>query len=164
MLIHPFDPVYDTDCTALVLGTMPSPVSREKGFYYGHPRNRFWTVLAALFDEPFPASTEDRRRLVLKHHIALWDVIASCEIEGASDSRIKKPVCNDFLPLLEQTKISRVYTTGRKAYTLYMKHCYGRTKLAALPLPSTSPANCRVTIPELIEQYAEAGLTGGYAE
>jgi hypoxanthine-DNA glycosylase len=154
MLIHPFDPVYDGDCTALVLGTMPSPVSREKGFYYAHPRNRFWAVLSALFGEPFPVSTGERRRLSLKHHIALWDVLASCEIEGASDSKIKNPVCNDFLPLLERTKISRVYTTGRKAYTLYTKYCYGRTKLAALPLPSTSPANCRVSFSGLLKQYA----------
>ena len=161
MLIHPFEPVYDGDCTALVLGTFPSPVSREKGFYYAHPGNRFWPVLAALFDEPFPVSPDDRRRLALKHHIALWDVLASCEIEGASDSRIKNPVCNDFLPLLENSKIKSVFTTGGKAYTLYMKHCYVRTGIAAVPLPSTSPANCRVTFPELIKQYAALRPTSG---
>ena len=154
MLIHPFEPVYDGDCTALVLGTMPSPVSREKGFYYAHPRNRFWAVLSALFDETFPVSTDERRRLALKHHIALWDVLASCDIEGASDSRIKNPVCNDFLPLLENSKIKSVFTTGRKAYTLYMKRCYGITRMAAVPLPSTSPANCRFSFPELLKQYA----------
>jgi hypoxanthine-DNA glycosylase len=138
----------------LVLGTMPSPVSREKGFYYAHPRNRFWAVLAALFNEAFPVSTDERRRLALKHHIALWDVLASCEIEGASDSKIRNPVCNDFLPLLEKSKIKSIFTTGAKAYTLYMKHCYERTHLAAVPLPSSSPANCRVSFSELLKQYA----------
>ncbi|MDR2097151.1 MAG: DNA-deoxyinosine glycosylase [Spirochaetaceae bacterium] len=154
MTVHPFDPVYNADCTALVLGTMPSPVSREKGFYYAHPQNRFWAVLSALFNEPFPVSTEERRRLVLKYHIALWDVLASCDIEGASDSKIKNPVCNDFSHLLQSAKISRVYTTGRKAYELYTKLCYPVTRLAAIPLPSTSAANCRVTFPRLLESYA----------
>jgi hypoxanthine-DNA glycosylase len=159
MLIHPFEPVYDEDCSTLVLGTVPSPVSRDSGFYYAHPGNRFWGVLAAVFDEPFPAGSGERRRLALKHHIALWDVLASCDIEGASDSKIRNPVCNDFLPLLKKTKINRVYTTGRKAYTLYMKHCYGATKLAAVPLPSTSPANCRVSFSQLLEQYSALRFT-----
>ncbi|MDR2658725.1 MAG: DNA-deoxyinosine glycosylase [Spirochaetaceae bacterium] len=154
MLIHPFEPVYDRDCTALVLGTMPSPVSRERGFYYGHPRNRFWPVLAAVFNEAFPDSTEDKKRFVLNHHIALWDVLASCEIEGASDSKIKNPRCNDFSALLCRSKIRRVYTTGQKAYMLYTKFCSGKTGILAKPLPSTSPANCRTGFEELLEQYA----------
>jgi hypoxanthine-DNA glycosylase len=151
---HPFGPLYDADCTRLVLGTMPSPVSRQKGFYYAHPRNRFWAILAALFGEPFPESSEERKFFALKHHIALWDVLASCKIVGAADYTIKMPVCNDFLPLLEKTRINRVYTTGKQAYDLYTKHCYGTTKIAAVPLPSTSPANCRVSFAELLEKYA----------
>jgi hypoxanthine-DNA glycosylase len=154
MLIHPFEPVYDADCVALVLGTMPSPASRTAGFYYGHPRNRFWTVMAAVFDAPFPVSTEDRRHLALENRIALWDVLASCEIEGASDSKIRQPVCNDFLPLLGRTKIRRIYTTGKKAYTLYTKFCSGGTGIAATPLPSTSPANCAMSFAALCGFYA----------
>jgi hypoxanthine-DNA glycosylase len=138
---------------------MPSPVSRQKGFYYANPRNRFWAVLAAVFGEAFPVSTEEKKRLVLKHHIALWDVLAACDIEGASDSMIRRPVCNDFMPLLASTKISRVYTTGRKAYSLYMKYCHGITRLAAVPLPSTSPANCRASFSELLKQYAALRVT-----
>jgi hypoxanthine-DNA glycosylase len=154
MLIHPFEPVYDADCAALVLGTMPSPASRKAGFYYGHPRNRFWAVLAAVFDAPFPVSTESRRRLALENHIALWDVLASCEIEGAADSSIKHPACNDFSPLLGRARIRRIYTTGKKAYTLYSKFCRAGTGIAATPLPSTSPANCGVSFAELCKCYS----------
>ncbi|MDR0383064.1 MAG: DNA-deoxyinosine glycosylase [Spirochaetaceae bacterium] len=154
MLIHPFEPLYDADCVALVLGTVPSPASRKAGFYYGHPRNRFWAALAAVFGAPFPVSTEDRKRLALENHIAVWDVLASCEIEGAADSKIKNPVCNSFLPLLGRTKIRRVYTTGKKAYTLYTKFSARETGIAAVPLPSTSPANCRMSFAELCGRYA----------
>jgi hypoxanthine-DNA glycosylase len=154
MLTHPFEPVYDSECAALVLGTMPSPVSRKQGFYYSHPRNRFWAVLAELFGRSFPDSTDEKRRLVLDNHIALWDVLASCEIEGASDSKIRKPCCNDFSALLNGSKIRRVYTTGQKAYTLYTKFCSGKTGIPAAPLPSTSPANCRAGFAELLKCYA----------
>jgi hypoxanthine-DNA glycosylase len=133
---------------------MPSPVSRERGFYYAHPRNRFWSVLAAVFGEAFSESAEDRTRLVLRHHIALWDVLASCEIDGASDSGITKPVCNDFSALLDAANIRCVYTTGGKAYTLYTKHCLARTAIPAVLLPSTSPANCRCPFDELVRRYS----------
>lgn len=154
MISHPFDPVYDAGCTALVLGTMPSPVSRERGFYYAHPRNRFWSVLAAVFGEAIPESAEDRTGIVLRHHIALWDVIASCEINGASDSGITKPVCNDLSTLLSAANIRNVYTTGVKAHALYTKHCLALTAIPAVPLPSTSPANCRCSFDELVRRYS----------
>jgi hypoxanthine-DNA glycosylase len=133
---------------------MPSPVSRERGFYYANPQNRFWRVLAAVFGEAFPESIEARTSLVLRHHIALWDVLASCETEGASDSRITKPVCNDFSPLLAAAKIRRVYTTGVKAHALYTRHCLALTAIPAVPLPSASPANCRCSFDELVRRYS----------
>ncbi|GMO42859.1 MAG: DNA-deoxyinosine glycosylase [Treponemataceae bacterium] len=152
-IIHPFEPVYNSECIMLVLGTIPSPVSREKNFYYGNPRNRFWQVLSAVFDEPVPFSIDDKINFVLRHHIALWDVLASCDIDGADDSSITHPVANDFDPLLQQTKITRIYTTGEKAYKLYTALARKKTGIPAVKLPSTSPANGAFPINTLIDYY-----------
>ena len=152
-IVHPIAPVYNADSKILILGTMPSPKSREAGFYYSHPRNRFWPVLAALFGEEIPGTNEEKRDLLLRHHIALWDVIASCEIAGASDTSIRNAVPNPIGELIAKTKIKAVYTTGQKAYQLYQKHCYPETGIAAVPLPSTSPANAAMSLEKLIEAY-----------
>lgn len=152
---HSLEPVFDSSCTALILGTMPSPVSREAGFYYSHPQNRFWQVLSAVFDAPLPYTIEQKRRLVLANGIALWDVLASCEIDGAEDSSIKKPVANDLSVVLSACPITEIYTTGDKAFTLYKKLCRGKTGIEAIPLPSTSPANRgRYPLNTLIEVYS----------
>jgi hypoxanthine-DNA glycosylase len=154
MLIrHPFSPLYDSGCDRLILGTMPSPVSRINEFYYGHPQNRFWPVLAAVFDEPVPQTNAEKARLALSRHIALWDVLASCEIRGAADGSIKNPVPNDFSDILRGTKIERIFTTGKKAFSLYKTLCEEKTGIAAVPLPSTSPANRRVSFEELKTAY-----------
>ena len=152
-IVHPLAPVYDADSKILVLGTMPSPKSREAGFYYSHPRNRFWPVLAALFGEEAPKTNEEKRSLLLRHRIAVWDVIASCEITGASDTSIRNAVPNPIEELIAKTKIKAVYTTGQKAYQLYQKHCYPKTGIEAVPLPSTSPANAAMSLEKLIEAY-----------
>lgn len=152
-IVHPLAPVYDADSKILVLGTMPSPKSREAGFYYSHPRNRFWPVLAALFGEEVPKTNEEKRSLLLRHRIAVWDVIASCEIAGASDTSIRNAVPNPIEELIVKTKIKAVYTTGQKAYQLYQKHCYPKTGIEAVPLPSTSPANAAMSLEKLIEAY-----------
>ena len=120
-ILHPLEPVFDSRSSVLVLGTMPSPKSREQGFYYAHPRNRFWTVLPALLGEPIPKSVSDRKALVLRRHIALWDVLKSCTITGAADSSIKDPVPNDLRPILSAAPIRAVFTTGGKAHTLYRR-------------------------------------------
>lgn len=152
---HPLEPVYDTDSKILILGTMPSPASRESGFYYSHPQNRFWQVLSAVFDEPLPYTPEHKKRFVLSHGIALWDVLASCEIAGAEDSTIRKPVANDIADLLRSTGIRAVYTTGDKASQLYRKLCRPSTGVDAECLPSTSPANRgRYPLNTLIELYS----------
>jgi hypoxanthine-DNA glycosylase len=132
---------------------MPSPVSREQAFFYAHPRNRFWPVIAAVFDEPPPTSKEDRIRFALRRNIAIWDVLASCVIHGAADHTIKQPEANDLLPLLHATKITHIFTTGNKAYALYTRLCQPRTGLAAASLPSTSPANQRISFDRLVEVY-----------
>lgn len=153
-VIHQFAPVFNQESRILVLGTIPSPKSREQGFYYGHPRNRFWKVLADLFDEPLPETVEAKISLCLKHRVAIWDVLASCEIEGASDSSIKNPVPNDMSVILNQAPIEAIYTTGTKAFSLYQTYCYPKTGMAAKLLPSTSPANCRMSFEQLKEAYA----------
>jgi hypoxanthine-DNA glycosylase len=132
---------------------MPSPVSREQSFYYAHPRNRFWPVLAAVFREPLPRTKEERLQFALARHIALWDVLASCAIDGAADHTIKNPAANDFLPLLRAARITRIFTTGSKAFALYTKLCLPQTGLAAVPLPSTSPANQRISFDGLTDAY-----------
>ena len=147
-------PVYDKDSRVLILGTIPSPKSREYGFYYGHPQNRFWKVLAALFQTDIPNDNESKKKFVLSHHIALWDVLASCTIAGASDSSIKNPVPNDIGRILSESDIRAVITTGQKAFSLYKKYCEPSTGRAAICLPSTSPANCRnCSLEDLIRAY-----------
>ena len=120
---HPLAPVYDKNSKVLILGTMPSPASRKVGFYYMHPQNRFWKVICTILNEPLPDTVEEKRDLLLRRGIALWDTLASCEIEGAADAAIKCPVPNDFGPILETASLRAVFTTGKKAYQLYTKHC-----------------------------------------
>ena len=141
LVTHAFQPVYDAESRFLILGTMPSPQSIKHGFYYSHPQNRFWPLLSALFHEPLPQTPEEKTVLVLKHHLALWDVLAKCEINGAADSSIRKPVPNDFTQILRDTRIDRIYTTGKAAYTLFQKHVAPVIGRNAIYLPSTSPAN-----------------------
>jgi len=152
-VVHPLAPVWDRASRVLILGTMPSPKSREQGFYYAHPQNRFWPLLAALFGEPVPDRIEERRQFALRHRIALWDVLASCEISGAADSSIRNPVPNDLTPILRESDIRAVFTTGATAFRLYQKLCLPQTGLPAVILPSSSPANCRVTFAKLCEAY-----------
>ncbi len=151
---HTLDPVYDSNSEILILGTMPSPKSRENGFYYGHPQNRFWRVLAQILSDKLPATNKEKRQFLLCHHIALWDVLKSCSIEGADDSSIKEPVPNDIASLLEKTNIRSIFTTGKKAYTLYNRYCRKNTGIDAVSLPSTSPANRRYYSDEdIIREY-----------
>ena len=120
-VVHTIAPVYDENSRVLILGSMPSPKSREVGFYYGHPQNRFWRVLAEILNEEVPDDTFAKKALVLRHHIALWDVLAECEIEGASDSSIKNPKINDMDIIFSRASIKAVFATGAKAAELYQK-------------------------------------------
>lgn len=150
---HTIDPVFDERSRVLVLGTMPSPKSRETGFYYGHPQNRFWKVMAALFGEPLPVTNDEKRDLALRHGVALWDVLAECTIEGASDGSIADCVPNDIGSLFARAPIEAVFCTGAKAAELYTKHCEVQTHLACTRLPSTSPANAAKSLEQLVEDY-----------
>ena len=154
-VIHPLAPVFDERSRVLILGTMPSPKSRETGFYYGHPQNRFWRVMAELLDEPFPASREERLVLALRRHFALWDVLASCVIRGADDGSIREPEANDLSAVLSAAPIEAIFTTGTKAAALYRKLCLPKTGMEAIALPSTSAANCRFySYEQLVKAYA----------
>ncbi len=152
---HEFGPFYDKNSRILILGSIPSPKSREQGFYYGHPRNRFWPVLAGLFEEKAPETVEDRKEFLTKHHIALWDVLASCDIKGADDSSIKNPEANDMELILKSADIKAVFTTGAKASKLYEKLCLPECGVVATMLPSTSPANCACSFDRLMEEYRQ---------
>lgn len=148
-IIHPFPPIYDEQSEILILGTMPSVKSRENDFYYGHSQNRFWQVLASLFGEAVPATAAAKEKLLLKRHIALWDVILSCDIRGSSDSSIRNTEPTDLRQILEFSNVKRIYANGSKAGQLYRKYQMGLTKLPITVLPSTSPANASWTLEKL---------------
>lgn len=150
---HPLSPVWNENSRILILGSFPSVRSREAGFYYAHPQNRFWPLLARLFDEPLPQTTEDRRAFALRHGIALWDSIESCTITGSSDASIREAKPNDIARLIRQTGIQRIYCNGQQSYKLYQKYCAGSCGLNAIPLPSTSPANAAWTLDQLADAW-----------
>ncbi|MBU4440335.1 MAG: DNA-deoxyinosine glycosylase [Acetobacterium sp.] len=149
-MIHTIEPVYDKKSKILILGTFPSVKSRESGFYYQHPQNRFWKVISALAGEPIPGTIEEEKTLLLEKHIAVWDVIYSCDINGSSDSSIKNVVPNDIRALLDKTDIKTIYANGGKAFELYNRYCYEMTDKAIIKLPSTSPANASYSLERLI--------------
>lgn len=153
---HTIEPVFDKRSRVLVLGSIPSPKSREQGFFYGHPQNRFWRALAAIFDEPVPRTVEDKKDLLLRRGIALWDVAASCEIEGASDASIRNVVPNNLKLIFETADIQAVFCTGAKAGQLYARLCEKDLGMPAATLPSTSPANAKTTLPQLVQAYRNA--------
>ena len=150
---HTFDAFYRKDSRVLILGTMPSPKSREEGFYYAHPQNRFWRIMADLFGEKPFENLQEKVAFLEKHKIALWDVLFSCEIEGAEDSSIKNPKPNNINRILLGADIKAIFTTGKKAQDLYRRYCFVDTKREAIALASTSPANCRMKYDELLEEY-----------
>ena len=156
---HGFGPVWDDRSRALILGSIPSPSSRVAGFYYMFPRNRFWPVLAALFDQPVPEPDPAvRAEFALKHGIALWDVIQECDIHGASDASITNVVPTDIAGLLDRAPIGTIFTTGRKAGQLYRRYCLSSLqekgyRPTMINLPSTSPANAAMSLADLIKAY-----------
>lgn len=152
---HPFPPVYDSQSRILILGSFPSVKSRETNFFYGHPRNRFWKLIARLVDEEVPITIEEKKVMLLKHHIAIWDVIASCEIQGSSDSSIKNVVANDLSKILEAAQIVQIYGNGATACKFYKKYIYKETGREIIKLPSTSPANAAWSEDRLYEKWKE---------
>jgi hypoxanthine-DNA glycosylase len=150
---HQISPVWDSDSRILILGSFPSVKSREAGFFYGHPQNRFWKVMAAVLEAPVPATIEEKRAMLLHNHIALWDVIASCRITGSSDSSIKDVVPNPIGEILEQAQIVQICANGATAWKLYEKYIRDMVRMEAVRLPSTSPANAAWSLERLIEEW-----------
>ena len=155
VLYHPFGPLYNKKSRVLILGSFPSVKSREQNFFYGHPQNRFWKVIAAVYEQPLPRTIEEKKQLILDNGLALWDSIASCEITGSSDSSIRNARANDINVILESCNIEKIYCNGRKSHELYRKYIEPATGRAAACLPSTSPANAQWSLEKLIGAWAE---------
>lgn len=155
-VFHTLEPIYDKNSKVLILGSMPSVKSRELGFYYAHPKNRFWTTLENVYNEKINNTKEDKINFLINHNIALFDVLKSCEINSSSDSSIKNPIPNDLTDILNNSNIKVIFTTGNKAYDLYNKYLKDKTGIEAILLPSTSPANSPKGIQEkLLNSYSE---------
>lgn len=150
---HPFPPLYDKNSKVLVLGSFPSVKSREQMFFYGHPQNRFWKVISAVLSAETPMTIEEKRRFLLSNNIAVWDVIASCNITGSSDSSIKNVIANDLTEILENADIKQIFVNGKTAEKYYNKYIRDVIKRTAICLPSTSPANAGWGIDRLIGEW-----------
>lgn len=161
-ICHTFKPVYDEKSKILILGSLPSVKSRETGFYYGHPQNRFWKVLAAILSCSVPVTIEEKKEMLLAHHIAVWDVIESCDIIGSSDSSIKNVVPADIGTVLQKTAVRKIFANGKKAESLYRQYIFPKTKVSVTALPSTSPANAACSLEKLVDIWrAEIGESLG---
>lgn len=153
MIIHPIPPLYGENSKALILGSFPSVKSREAAFFYGHPQNRFWSVVAAVFGEDKPVTIEEKKKFVINNNLALWDVIASCEIEGSADSTISNVTANDLSVIIDNSKVDRIFVNGKTAEKYYNKYILPKTGIKAVCLPSTSPANAAWSKEKLIEAW-----------
>lgn len=153
MIEHPFPPLYDENSKILILGSFPSVKSREQMFFYGHPQNRFWRVVSGVLGKKTPTTIEEKRAFLHENHIALWDVIASCDITGSSDSSIKNVVPNDLSEILKNAEIEQIFVNGKAAEKYYNKYTRDVLNRTAVCLPSTSPANAAQTLEKLIEAW-----------
>ena len=154
MVKHPFPPLYDKNSKVLVLGSFPSVKSREQMFFYGHPQNRFWRVAAAVFGCETPVTIEEKKKFALSHGLAMWDVIASCDIVGSSDSSIKNVTANDLSVIIKNSAVSRIYVNGKAAEKYYNIYTRDKLGIEAVCLPSTSPANAAWTFEKLVEAWS----------
>ena len=153
MIVHPIDPVFDTNSRILILGSFPSVKSRESGFFYGHPQNRYWKVLSAVFEEECPETIPEKKAFLLRNHIAAWDVIHSCEITGSSDASIRNVTVNDLGMILRAAAIREIYVNGKTAEKMYRKYTEPVLGRPCTVLPSTSPANAAWNLDRLIEAW-----------
>lgn len=154
-IVQPFEPVYDENSEILILGSLPSVKSRENGFYYGHPQNRFWKVMSAVTKSATPHDIAAKKQMLLDHHIALWDVIKECDIVGSSDSSIKNAVAADLTDIIKKAQIRRIYVNGKAAEKYYKKYIEPTIHMKAVVLPSTSPANAAFSLDRLIHVWKD---------
>lgn len=153
MPVHPISPVFDKDSKVLILGSFPSVKSREEGFFYGHPQNRFWKVTSKVFGDELPVTIDEKKAFLIRNHIALWDVIGSCEIDGSSDSSIRNVTVNDLSVILGTADIRAIFLNGKKAEQYYLKYLFPVLKRDAVCLPSTSPANAAWSLDKLTDAW-----------
>ena len=153
LVIHPIPPLFNRESKVLILGSFPSVKSREQGFFYGHPQNRFWKVLAKIKEDKIPDTIEEKKDFILKNNLALWDTLASCEIEGSADSTIKQAKANDLSVILDNSKVDKIFVNGKTAKKYYDKYIKDKLQIEAVCLPSTSPANASFTIEKLVEEW-----------
>ncbi|MBQ9438737.1 MAG: DNA-deoxyinosine glycosylase [Lachnospiraceae bacterium] len=156
MIVHPIPPCFDKESRILILGSFPSVKSRESGFFYGHPQNRFWKVLAAVFEEEVPTSIPEKKAFLSRFHVALWDVLHSCEIKGSADSSIKNAVPNDLSVILEAAPIEKIFVNGKTAEKIYIRFLEPAVGRKAVLLPSTSPANAAWRLEDLVKKWRAA--------
>ena len=154
--VHNIEPVYDRDSRILILGSFPSVKSREAAFFYHHPQNRFWKVLAGVCKEPIPDTIEEKKKFLHRNHIAVWDVIASCTISGSSDASIRDVVPNPIEHILEEADIRQIFVNGKTAGKMFVKYQQEKLGRDAIVLPSTSPANAAWTLDKLLDAWGEA--------
>ncbi len=153
MVVHNIEPLYNGDSKILILGSFPSVKSREAEFFYAHPQNRFWKVVAAVFGEKVPLDIDEKKALILNHNLAVYDVIYSCEITGSSDSSVKNVVPSDLEPIIANSKITKVFVNGRTAEKYYKKYTLKKTGIECVVLPSTSPANAAYSLDKLVSKW-----------
>ena len=153
LVIHPIPPLFNRESKVLILGSFPSVKSREQGFFYGHPQNRFWKVLAKIKEDKIPDTIEEKKDFILKNNLALWDTLASCEIEGSADSTIKQAKANDLSVILDNSKVDKIFVNGKTAKKYYDKYIKDKLQIEAVCLPSTSPANASFTVEKLVEEW-----------
>ena len=158
-IVHTFPPIYDSNTKVLLLGTAPSVKSRENKFYYGHPQNRFWRVLAQVVEDKLPETIDEKIAFLRKHGIGIYDVIESCDIIGSSDTSIKNVTPVDLAPILEITGRIPIFGNGATAAQLYGKHLESATGISITKLPSTSPANAAWRLEKLVSVWSEAILS-----
>lgn len=154
-ITHPFPPLYNENSRTLILGSFPSVKSRENMFFYGHPQNRFWKVLAIIFNEKTPENIGEKKELILRNNLALWDSIKSCTITGSSDSSVKDVVPNDISGIINGSKIERIFCNGALSYKMYTKYIFPVTGIEAVKLPSTSPANAAYSLDRLVSCWGK---------
>lgn len=152
--VHPIPPVYDENSKILILGSFPSVASRDTGFFYGHKQNRFWRIISTLLKCKAPETVEEKKNLLISNGIALWDVIASCDITGSSDASIKNVIPNDISNILK-CGIKAVFTNGKTASGYYNKYIYPKTNVKDICLPSTSPANAAFSYERLLVEWKQ---------
>ena len=153
-IIHPIPAFFRADSRVLILGSFPSVKSRESGFFYGHPQNRFWKVMARLLEDDVPGTVEEKGAFLERHRIAAWDSIHACDIVGSSDASIRNVEPNDFTEILQHAEIRHIYTNGKKSHEIYRTYCFPQTGEEDICLPSTSPANAAWTMEKLLTAWS----------